>query len=152
MGYSEAKNSDYLKVYDNWVNRLVLGYPLRYQEVAIPISNERQAETMEKLFLFQKKDVQTMVGRDFYLNRNKMGSGKTIEMIATCIMLDAQSILIGCPKTLQAQWATQFKKWWPERAEDVRIFEFGYEPKRGDILIVNPETPITREEYEKEVK
>lgn len=142
MGYSEAKNSDYLKVYDNWVNRLVLGYPLRYREVAMPISNERQAETMARLFLFQEKDVRTMTGRDFYLNRNKMGSGKTIELIATCIMLNANSVLICCPKTLQTQWATQFKNWWPERAEDVRIFEFGYEPKRGDILMVNPEKLI----------
>ena len=144
MGYSEAKNSDYLKVFDNWVNRIVLGYPLRYREVAVPISNERQAETMARLFLFQEADVRTMAGRDFYLNRNKMGSGKTIEMIATCILLDAQSILIGCPKTLQTQWVAQFKKWWPERANDVHVYEFGYEPKRGDILMVNPEKLISK--------
>lgn len=144
MGYAENKNSDYLRVYDNWVNRIVLGYPLRYREVAMPISNDRQFETMEKLFLFQKKDVQTMAGRDFYLNRNKMGSGKTIEFIATCIMLDAESVLLCCPKTLQSQWVAQFKAWWPERAEDVRAYEFGYIPKRGDILMVNPEKLISR--------
>jgi SNF2 family DNA or RNA helicase len=144
MGYSEAKNSPYIKVFENWVNRIVLGYPLRYREIELPIRNDRQLETMSKLFKFQDKDVRTMASRDFYLNRNKMGSGKTVEMIATCILLDAASVLVCCPKTVQTQWVAQFKKWWPERAEDVRAFEFGYKPKRGDILLVNPEKLISR--------
>ena len=109
MGYSTMSNQSHFKIFDNWVNRIVLGYPLRYREIAYPVSNDRQFETMNKLFDFQRKDVTTMAGRDFYLNRNKMGSGKTIEVIATCIMLNATSVCICCPKTLQTQWVAQFK-------------------------------------------
>lgn len=144
MGYSEVKNSQYIKVFDNWVNRIVLGYPLRYREATMPPCNTRQQETLSKLFDFQIEDVKVMASRDYYLNRNKMGAGKTIEMIATCILLDAESILICCPKTVQLQWVKQFKTWWPERADDVRAYEFGYTPKRGDILVVNPEKLISR--------
>ena len=144
MGYSESTNSEYIKVFDNWVNRIVMDYPLRFRERAISPWNDRQRETMSKLFEFQKHDATVMASRDFYLNRNKMGAGKTIEMIATCILIDAESILICCPKTLQTQWVAQFKKWWPERSEDVVTYEFGYTPKRGDILMVNPEKLISR--------
>ena len=144
MGYSEVKNSNYVKIFDNWVNRIVLGYPLRYREMVTPPCNLRQQATIAKLYEFQRKDAAIMASRDFYLNRNKMGSGKTIEMIATCILLNAESVLICCPKTVQLQWATKFKEWWPERATDVRIYEFGYTPKRGDILMINPEKLISR--------
>ena len=144
MGYSEVKNSEYIKVFDNWINRLILGYPLRFREVSTPPWNARQQETISKLYDFQIDDVKLMASRDFLLNRNKMGSGKTIEMIATCILLDAESILLCCPKTVQLQWVTQFKQWWPERTNDIRIYEFGYHPKQGDILIVNPEKLISR--------
>lgn len=144
MGYSESKDKKYLKIFDNWANRIVLGYPLRYRERLVSASNSRQVETLSKLFDFQKRDVSVMSGRDFYLNRNKMGAGKTVEVIATCIMLNAKSVLICCPKTLQTQWVAQFKKWWPERASDVRAFAFGYVPKRGDILMVNPEKLISK--------
>lgn len=143
MGFSETKNKELIKVYDNWVNRIVMNYPLRYNEVAIPFSNERQVETFDKLFDFQKHDARAMAGRDFYLNRNKMGAGKTIETIATCILLNAESILICCPKTLRTQWVAQFKAWWPERATDVKCYEFGYTPQRGDILLLNPEKLIS---------
>ena len=103
MGYSEVKNSEYIKVFDNWVNRLILGYPLRFREVFVPPCNARQQETISKLYDFQIDDAKLMASRDFLLNRNKMGSGKTIEMIATCILLDAESILLCCPKTVQLQ-------------------------------------------------
>ena len=144
MGYSEVKNSNYVKIFDNWVNRIVLGYPLRYREMVTPPCNLRQHETLNKLYEFQRRDATVMASRDFYLNRNKMGSGKTIEMIATCILLNAESVLICCPKTVQLQWATKFKEWWPERVTDVKIYEFGYRPQRGDILMVNPEKLISR--------
>lgn len=143
MGYSESANSEYIRVFDNWVNRIVMDYPLRFRERAISPWNDRQRETLAKLFVFQKRDATTMASRDFYLNRNKMGSGKTIEVIATCILLDAESVLICCPKTLQTQWVAQFKKWWPERCNDVATYEFGYIPKRGDILMVNPEKLVS---------
>ena len=35
MGYSESANSEYIRVFDNWVNRIVMDYPLRFRERAI---------------------------------------------------------------------------------------------------------------------
>ena len=72
MGYSEVKNSEYIKVFDNWVNRIILGYPLRFREVSTPPWNARQQETLNKLYDFQRDDAKLMASRDFLLNRNKM--------------------------------------------------------------------------------
>lgn len=144
MGYSAQKNSNYVKVFDNWVNRLALEYPLRMRKTPYTVTTERQKTTMNVLYPFQVYDVEQMVSYGYFLNRNKMGSGKTIEAIAACILLSAQSILIVCPKTLQTQWASKLTEWWPERTDDIKTYEFGYEPTRHDILIVNPEKIVSK--------
>lgn len=140
MGYTQRKDaSGSIVVYDNWVNRIVLGYPVYPTPMPRFVSSVEQ-----KLKDFQVEDTHNMAASSFYLNRNKMGSGKTIEFIASCMMCKANSILVVCPKPTIGQWIKKFKEWWPERADDVIAYDFKYEPTPGDILIVNPEKLISK--------
>lgn len=140
MGCSQSKqNPSKITVYDNWVNRIVLGYPV------YPKPMTHFVNTVEdKLKDFQVQDVSAMAKSSFYLNRNKMGSGKTIEFIANCITCRAESVIVVCPKPTIGQWIDKFKSWWPERADDVIAYDFKHEPTPGDILIVNPEKLISK--------
>lgn len=128
MGYSIPKTTSNskskimaqqngVKIYDNWVNRLVLGVQL--DKRALHVRAELPKHRTETLKQFQMDDVLRMGYHDYALNRNKMGAGKTIEFISLCKYLNSGSVLLICPKPTMAQWVAQFKHWWPERADDV---------------------------------
>lgn len=137
-GYASSKdNSESIRVYDNWINRIALDMPV--QKSCFNSITHTQEEQMVGLKDFQRNDVIAMINNYSYLNRNKMGSGKTIEFIVACKCINASSIIVVALKPTILQWVAQFKKWWPERENDVVVYDFGYTPKRGDIVILNPE-------------
>lgn len=146
MGFTVLKDSKHVKVYDNWVNRIVLGVELPDSRVSLSTeqlsSVTAQAQAVydnQRLKEFQRSDIVKMQRRHYALNRNKMGAGKTVEFIALCKSLDAGSILVCCPKPVIAQWVAQFKAWWPERSDDVYAFTSKSILKIGDIVVTNYE-------------
>ena len=74
------------------------------------------------------------------LNRNPMGLGKTVEAIMTMRELDIDSGLIVLPKIVGPQWRSQIVRWWPERAQDVVLYDNNnVKVQKGDIVIINYE-------------
>lgn len=101
---------------------------------------------------FQVEDVKRMAYASFFLNANKMGAGKTIETVAACKALGLQSILIECPKPVCGQWVKVFREWWPERADDVVLYDWNTDVVRGRIYIVNYEKLISPKAHDKFMK
>lgn len=121
-------------VEDNLTNRIVLGC-VPPQPIRFPMESLQ----LEGLKDFQKEDVFKMVNSTAFLNRNRMGSGKTIETVVACRERGFGSILVLCPKPTIGQWVAQIKAWWPERAADVVAFVATPAPTvpKNAILVTN---------------
>jgi SNF2 family DNA or RNA helicase len=64
-----------------------------------------------ELYPYQAEDVEFMKTHPRCLNRNFMGSGKSIEAIALCDELKLRHILIVCKKTMIGNWFWEISKW-----------------------------------------
>lgn len=127
---------DKVKVANNFTNRIVLGFPLH----RTPASHKWGSFLLHGAGLrdFQKGDVLRMVNSNAFLNRNRMGAGKTVETVIACRERDFDSIIILCPKATIGQWVDQFERWWPQRVKDIER-NFGKSINCGKIYIVNYE-------------
>lgn len=130
-----------ITIEDNFVNRIILGMDLGLEQPSSSRANLIRKD--ERLSEYQVNDVNKMLSLRGCLNRNPMGLGKTVEAITTARLLRSRSILIVVPKIVAGQWRDQIKVWWPERADDVYIFEPSATKKRmvtpGSIVITNYE-------------
>lgn len=137
LGYTVTSDKKSVLIYDNWVNRMVIGQP--YDYVA---HYPAEVRNTSGLLPFQVTDVQNMLRYPFSLNYNKMGAGKTIEFIALAKNVAPQqtdSILIVCPKPTITQWVAKLKEWWPERAHQVKSYTRKDAIHVGDIVVTNYE-------------
>jgi SNF2 family DNA or RNA helicase len=66
---------------------------------------------LDKLYPFQKADVEWMAKHPRCLNRNFMGAGKSVEAIALCDELNLRHILIVCKKTMIGNFFWEITKW-----------------------------------------
>lgn len=129
MGWSQKKGSPVIIAEDNLVNRIVLGMPF---DVRVPSSSvDNLNPSLED---FQVKDVQKMCSLGNCLNLNRMGSGKTVETIEVLKSFNFHDIVIVAPKPICSQWRDQISAWWPDRSEDIGLFELN-----KPITIVNYE-------------
>lgn len=118
MGWSQSKGSPMILAEDNLVNRIVLGMPF---DVRVPEFDLGNLDM--RLEKFQVNDVTKMCSLGNCLNLNRMGSGKTIETIEVLKSFNFQDIVIIAPKPICAQWRDQICAWWPERSNDIGLFE-----------------------------
>jgi SWI/SNF-related matrix-associated actin-dependent regulator 1 of chromatin subfamily A len=75
--------------------------------IELTASNELKME----LFPFQKAGVQFMSARKFVLNGDEMGCGKTAQSIATMCEIKQWPVLVLCPKSLMANWRSEWRAW-----------------------------------------
>lgn len=129
LGWSQKKGDPTIVAEDNLVNRIVLGMPpsdLQVQFLELP-DDDRLEE-------YQKRDVAKMALLGNCLNLNRMGLGKTVETIKALQQRSCTDIVILAPKPVCSQWADQIKVWWPERSDDIGLFDL-----RKPIKILNYE-------------
>lgn len=130
--YKVKGTANEYRVMDTYVNRIVLGY-------ALPEIKLENLTFYEGLKDFQVSDVRRMVAHNSFLNRNRMGSGKTIETIYACRNRNFKSILVVCPKSVSWQWVVQFKRWWKQRAQEVELIGRYTKITQGKIYVTNYE-------------
>ena len=134
LGWRQEKGKHYVTVENNVVNNILLGRDVAPKEYA-PLHVDEGV-----LKEYQVRDVQKMVKVGNILNRNPMGLGKTVEAIMTMRELDIDSGLIVLPKIVGPQWRSQVVRWWPERAQDVVLYDNNnVKVQKGDIVIINYE-------------
>lgn len=124
---------------DNIINRMLGGH-------GFPEGQSQHAGrqwNLTGLKDFQVRDVQKAQNWNFYLNRNKMGYGKTVETIVVLRERQAKNCLIIVPKSIRLQWVTQFNTWWPERKDVTTVVKSG---KVGGILVLNYEQVVKHEQ------
>lgn len=118
------------RIPDNYTNRIILG------KNVVPKQSIASLKYSDRLLDFQVDDVLKMVNSTGFLNMNLMGSGKTIETIVACMELNAQSVLIVCPKAVIGQWVSKIKEWW---GRDALVYETNAEVHIGQIVVTNYE-------------
>lgn len=134
LGWRQEKGKHYVTVENNVVNNILLGRDVAPKEYA-PLHVDEGV-----LKEYQVRDVQKMVKVGNILNRNPMGLGKTVEAIMAMRELDIDSGLIVLPKIVGPQWRSQVVRWWPERAQDVVLYDNNnVKVQKGDIVIINYE-------------
>lgn len=136
LNFTVIKDNKQVLIYDNWINRLVLGLPLSLKRESIAYYVDKRVTPT------QEKHIVDMLRRPFALNYNPMGSGKTIEFIQLAInvaLSSTDSVLVVCPVPVISQWVAQFKEWWPERADKVKAYTRKEDIHPGDIVITNYE-------------
>lgn len=138
LGITVSKDGSEVKVYDNWVNRIVLDYPLPAAKDSVEVATQHNGKTLKA---FQVEDVRRMLTHSFALNRNKMGAGKTVEAIALFKELKRNdTILVICPKPIIKQWVVRLSEWWPERTQDIVSNKNHMQSIRGKIVVTNYES------------
>lgn len=137
LGYKCSKNEPYITVEHNIVNDIILG---RFDNCIIQTSEEVSITCTESLESYQIEDVRKMVELKNVLNRNPMGLGKTVEAIRTMKHLKISNALIVAPKIILSQWQEQFKKWWPEKGDDIIVYADNHvKINSNNIVIINYE-------------
>ena len=134
-GWTQRKNDPVIVAEDNLVNRIILSLPFYTNGC------ECYDPTNEALEEYQVKDVRKGLRLGNHLNLNRMGFGKTVETIEMLRLRGFNDIVIVAPKPVCYQWADQISVWWPERANDVGVFDL-----KKPITIMNYEkllqTPV----------
>lgn len=118
LGCRHRKEDAFYTIENSIVNRIVLGI--------LPSESEEEYPDLkypEGLMDYQIRDVRKMISKKRCLNINRMGYGKTVEAIKAMRELNITNAVIVAPKTVLNQWHAQFKRWWPEKYEDVVIWE-----------------------------
>lgn len=138
LGWKPYKNSLWMKVEDNLVNRIVLGLPI----LSAAQTQEIKFSPIEQLKDYQNIDVKKLCERTNSLNANPMGLGKTLETIMVLKQRGhSQDVLILCPKSVVYQWRDELIRWWPEVEERISVLPTRVE--RGKIVIMNYERIVS---------
>lgn len=151
LNYRQTKGSSVVKVEDCLPNRLVLENLLTESCEIVDSSFGRYNSELVELMLgcdildslkgklrdYQIYDIKDMASKGSVLNRNPMGSGKTVEAVALMRVLKVKSALIVAPKSVVYQWQKTIEEWYPEAAD--RVLVNTYKPRRDSILIYNYE-------------
>lgn len=114
IGTNRRKGSSDISIEDNIFNRVALGLPL-------DIVDEVELVHGAHLDAFQREDVARMLSMKHVLNRNKMGTGKTMEAVAALRELNAPNALIVCPKSVMYQWKDTIIEYWPAMKDRVDV-------------------------------
>lgn len=64
-----------------------------------------------KLYPYQTEDVQWLLQHPKCILGSEMGTGKTIEVLMLCKSVEAENVLVVCPKSLIAEWQFQIEQW-----------------------------------------
>lgn len=88
----------------------------------------------EKLFSYQKEDVERLISHPRCIFGSEMGTGKLITALALVKQLDLASILIICPKSLISEWEYQIEQWLGKEWLD-RFTILNYEKIRKDTVL-----------------
>lgn len=141
-GVNVQTQGNMLVMEDNIYNRILLDIRL---DDLMGDNNQLKVDRINpKAREYQRDDVMKMLSQQHSLNRNKPGYGKTFESIEYCRLMGFKKILIICPKSVCAQWKSQFALWWPKVEQDVVVGGLG--PKKGErsIFVTNYEqfTPV----------
>jgi len=64
-----------------------------------------------ELFEYQIEGVKALAGKKRFLLRSDPGLGKTAQLITAAKVINAQSILVICPKTMCLPWEREIVKW-----------------------------------------
>lgn len=101
----------------------------------------------EKLYPFQRAGVKFMTTAGSALNADEMGTGKSVQGIASMEALNAYPALIVCPNSMKHAWADEFTKWAPGRKT---VIITGTPKKRADAiaLIASGEAEVGIINYE----
>lgn len=149
--YKVRGSSTYVNIADNYVNRIVLG--VGFENVANVyaywLSEATKYFRWNDLNDFQQRDVLEMCVNRYYLNRNPMGSGKTIETIAALAILKLRTVLIVCPNPVAGQWVKKLQEWWPECSDSIKLMGMNDPVTSGYVHIVNPEKIVSKKAGDK---
>lgn len=130
LNWKQKRGDDKFIVEDNFVNRIVLGFPFGVRVYDVP--EECHVEGLKD---YQQRDVRKMLHVQHVLNANPMGLGKTPETIKYLQTQGAHNVLIVTPKIIREQWVNQIKRWWGRSAT---IFENQkFIPEDSGIWVVN---------------
>lgn len=116
VGASPVKNSNNeWSVADTLVNRVSLGLPID-KWLRKPLHKVRGTlrdfkDLDNRLTEYQVKDVTKLLSLRYAFNANPMGYGKTVEACIWAKEIQADKILIICPKVSKKQWALEVSKW-----------------------------------------
>lgn len=98
------------------------------------------------LFKFQEAGVQVMMKHKRFLLGDEMGTGKTIQTIATAMQANTFPVLIVCPKKLVLNWRNEWRQWTDKRIHVVgensfgqSLYKSGSTLTMADVYIVNYE-------------
>lgn len=134
------------KIADNYTNRIVLGYDLKKSVEQRDVSSLLHTHGLKD---FQVLDVLKMVNSNAFLNRNKMGSGKTIETVIALRERNFKRILIVCPKPVIGQWVYQTQYWWPQKVGLVDVVDHKTQVlQHGVVYVTNYEKLIAKKTQE----
>lgn len=95
------------------------------------------ARSGRSLYEFQRQDVIWLSSRQYVVNCNDMGLGKTIETLAATPDGNT-AVVVVCPSIAKGVWRRETARWRPDLVVDVRngrgSFRF---PKRGEMVVIN---------------
>lgn len=80
----------------------------------LPYIDPGDAPALENLYPYQQVGAAFMRSAKNALLADEMGTGKTIQTIATLRLVDAKRVLIICPNSMKRVWQQELAKWWPE--------------------------------------
>ena len=70
---------------------------------------------MTELYPYQRAGVQFLRVAESALLADEMGTGKTVQTIATLEEEDLYPAIIICPNSVKTNWVREFQKWAPSR-------------------------------------
>lgn len=144
IGCNKIKDSDWYKIEDCIINRIVLNkYNVQglYTQHTV---DEVVLSYPENLKDYQLQDVQKMVLCPQVANFNRMGYGKTVEACKAMRELGIKSACIVAPKSVLFQWKTQIEKWYSEKRGSVYIYNNNWTPSKNKIVLVNYEKLVNK--------
>lgn len=115
---------DIYQAQDDALRRSIFNLPInRDTDIKSKYSMKYIQETYPYLMDYQVEDIYKMVQTEAILNANTMGLGKTLETIVTLDLLECDSVLIICPKSVRGSWKNELKKWLKVKDSDINIIE-----------------------------
>lgn len=105
---------------------------LAARELALDVNSDVEGDP--RLYGYQRAGVQFLVAAENAVLADEMGAGKSVQTIIALSHLMACEelpVLIVCPNSVKAVWASEFRKWYPEA--DVCVVS-GSAAKRRKLL------------------
>lgn len=147
LSYRQARGSLIVRIEDCLVNRLAISDIVLEPTEVVSTKHETDyfssfdytelITTSSKLREYQISDIISMARIGNVLNRNPMGTGKTVEAVVLMRCLKVKSAIIVAPKSVVYQWKQAIEEWYPDVAD--RVLVNSNNPKSGKILIYNYE-------------